>query len=200
MSLDQEKAFDRVGFMVRTMTKMGFSSSLCRTFYSARWSSVLVNGHFSDFFLLTQGVRQGCPLSPLLYIICAEVLAANVRCCPSIDGLVLPGSDKVFQITQYADDTTIIVTSEMSFRAIIKLYELYKKLLGQALTRPNPRDFGFVVGLAVQTGLFLCSGLRNIYTVFGSLLALLSLSRPIGVLGSKRSPNTSIFGSRGVSP
>ena len=144
ISLDQEKAFDRVdwGFMIRTMTKMGFGSSLCRwirTFYSAPWSSVLVNGHFSDFFPLTRGVRQGCPLSPLLYIICAEVLAANVRCCPSIVGLVLPGSDKVFKITQYADDTTIIVTSEMSFRAIIKLYELFEKASGSKLNQAKSK-------------------------------------------------------------
>lgn len=109
ISLDQEKAFDRVdwGLMIRTMTKMGFSSSLCRwipTFYSAPWSSVLVNGHFSDFFLLIRGVRQGCPLSPLLYIICAEVLAANVRCCPSIDSLILPSSDKDHEIRRRHHD------------------------------------------------------------------------------------------------
>ena len=42
-------------------------------FYSGVQSAVNVNGHISDFFPLCRGVRQGCPLSPLLYALVAEV-------------------------------------------------------------------------------------------------------------------------------
>ena len=55
-------------------------------------SSVLVNGYTSRSFRPSRGVHQGCPLSPLLYVLSMEVLAASVRCHPDITGLRLPGS------------------------------------------------------------------------------------------------------------
>ena len=84
LSLDQEKAFDRVDwdFMRATLRHMGFSPSFIgwvNVFYSGVQSAVNVNGHISDFFALSSGVRQGCPLSPLLYVLVAEVLACNIR-------------------------------------------------------------------------------------------------------------------------
>ena len=61
-------------------------------FYRGSQSAVNVNSHVSPYFSLSRGVRQGCPLSPLLYVMVAEVLACNIRCHPNISGLTLPGS------------------------------------------------------------------------------------------------------------
>ena len=84
LSLDQEKAFDRVewSFMQDTLLEMGFGSSFVSCvdrFYRDVQSAVEVNGHLSSFFSLPRGVHQGCPLSPLLYVLVAEVLASNIR-------------------------------------------------------------------------------------------------------------------------
>lgn len=70
LSLDQEKAFDRVdwGFMFATLKKMGFGPSFINwvnLLYTNVQSAVKVNGYLSSFFSLSRGVRQGCPLSPL---------------------------------------------------------------------------------------------------------------------------------------
>ena len=94
LSLDQEKAFDRVdwGFMGATLGGMGFKYPFLRwvsLFYTQVQSAVIVNGHISPFFSLSRGVRQGCPLSPLLYVLVAETLAVNIRCNPRIPGLCL---------------------------------------------------------------------------------------------------------------
>ena len=75
--LDQRKAFDRVEwvFLWATLNKMGFSPSLIhwvKTFYAKHKSAVFVNQFVSDFFPLSRGVRQGCPLSPLLYVWCQK--------------------------------------------------------------------------------------------------------------------------------
>ena len=97
LSLDQEKAFDRVdwNFMHATLRRMGFGTSFLQwvgLFYSGVQSSLNVNGYLSHFFPLSRDVRQGCPLSPLLYVLVAEVLAGNIRANPRIKGLCLPGS------------------------------------------------------------------------------------------------------------
>ena len=71
LSLNQEKAFDCVdwGFMCSTLSAMGFGPSFISwvdLFYFRVQSAVNVNGYLSPFFNLSRGVRQGCPLSPLL--------------------------------------------------------------------------------------------------------------------------------------
>lgn len=51
--------------------------------------------------------------SPLLYVLYAEVLACNIRANSSISGLVLPGEPEPLPvISQYADDTTLVVVSD----------------------------------------------------------------------------------------
>ena len=109
LSLNQEKAFDRVdwGLMHAALGRMGFKYSFLRwvsPFYSQVQSAVIVNGHLSRFFSLSRGVRQGCPLSPLLYVLVAEVLAVNIRCNSRIRGLSLPGVPLVVSpVHLYAD-------------------------------------------------------------------------------------------------
>ena len=66
LSLDQEKAFDRVdwGFMLSTLRTMGFGASFVnwvRLLYTNVQSAVNVNGYLSSFFS-SRGVHQGCYL------------------------------------------------------------------------------------------------------------------------------------------
>ena len=84
LSLDQEKAFDRVdwGFLLRILDRFNFGPSFCswiKLFYTDVESAVVINGWTSTFFKPSRGMRQGCPLSPLLYVLCIEILAVNIR-------------------------------------------------------------------------------------------------------------------------
>ncbi len=47
--------------------------------YKGLVSKILVNGHISKAVNIHSGVRQGCPLSPLLYVACIESLAQMLR-------------------------------------------------------------------------------------------------------------------------
>ncbi len=70
---DFEKAFDTVehAFLIKVMQKFNFGNDIInwvKLFYSGAKSCVSNNGYLSDFFSINRGVRQGCPLSPYLFI------------------------------------------------------------------------------------------------------------------------------------
>ena len=82
---------------------------------------------------MSRGVRQGCSLSPLVYVLYAEVLACTIRSNPSITGLVIPGMAPLPVVSQYADDTSLIVTSDSSIEAVFESYSLFEKGSGSKL-------------------------------------------------------------------
>ena len=78
--------------------------------YSGAFMRIIVNGYLSDRVTLCRGVRQSDSLSPMLYILCVEVLACKIRDSSDIIGFSLPGADgRHFKVGQYADDTTRFV-------------------------------------------------------------------------------------------
>ena len=112
LSLDQEKAFDHVdwGFLRRTLETFNFGPTFLpwiTLFYTNIESPVVINGWTSSFFQPSRGVRQGCPLSPLLYVITIEVLAVSLRMSPGITGVQLPDSLEQVKCSGYLDDTTV---------------------------------------------------------------------------------------------
>ena len=109
ISLDQEKALDHLNweFLDKVMQKMNFGEGFRKwvhLLYNEVCCMVANNGHSSEPIRLTRGAPQGCPLSPLLYIIVAETLASLIRQNPDTEGLFLPGSNDQVKISQYVDD------------------------------------------------------------------------------------------------
>ena len=133
LSLYQEKAFDHVDwpFLFAPPAKMGVGESFIRwvrRLYTDVRSSVLVNGYTSRPFKPSRGVRQGCPLSLLLYVLSMEVLTANVRCHPDITGRRLPGlSSPLPVLSLYADDTFAVSCSDRATRAIFSVYGRFEQ-------------------------------------------------------------------------
>ena len=82
--LDIEKAYDNVNWeaLLKLLKKMGFGEKWCswiRTCISTVQFSVLVNGTPTDFFGSSRGLRQGNPLSPLLFLVMMEVFSRMVK-------------------------------------------------------------------------------------------------------------------------
>ena len=108
VTLDEEKAFDRVDheFLMRVLSKFGFGPMFCgwvSLFYNVS-SRVICNGKLTCPIFLGSGVRQGCPLSLLLYVLVSEVLSTQIRNCKAIEGFRLPGAGGLqFKISQYAE-------------------------------------------------------------------------------------------------
>ena len=129
--------------MKATLSAMGFGPSFIAwvsLFYHRVQSSVNVNGYLSAFFYLSRGVRQGCPLSPLLYVLASEVLAASIRANPRISGLSIPCFPPLSSISQYADDTSLILTSDDSVKACFEVYTLFEAASGAKLNQAKSKD------------------------------------------------------------
>ena len=74
----------------------GFGTSLLnwiKVFYCNIESCILNNGWASNFFKLSRGDRQGCPLSPYLFILSVEILADAIRQKKEIRGITLNGKE-----------------------------------------------------------------------------------------------------------
>ena len=133
--LDQEKAFDRVSrsYMFNTLTAFGFHENFLKwihLLYNNISSSVIINNHISDPFAVKRGVRQGCSLSMLLYVICFEPFAHKIRTLNEIKGLKLPGSNSEVKLSLYADDSTAILTTECSIQKYIYWVKIFGKISG----------------------------------------------------------------------
>ena len=139
VALDQQKAFDRVQheFLFCVLRHMGFGGkflSWVEMFYTGVGSRVNVNGFLGEVVPQASGVRQGCPLSPLLYALYMEPFAAAVRADPLVDGLLIPGSGgRTVKASQYADDTTLFLTSDRALRRVLELMAWFGTFSGASL-------------------------------------------------------------------
>ena len=84
ISIDAEKAFDKIQhiFIIKTLQKMGIEGtylSIVKAIYDKPTANIILNGEKLKAFPLRSGIRQGCPLSPLLFSIVLEVLATTIR-------------------------------------------------------------------------------------------------------------------------
>ena len=112
ISLDQQKAFDHVehDYLWATFDAFGFSpvfTAMVRAIYCNSESLVKINGGLSAPFKVKRGVRQGCPLSGMLYSIAIEPLLHRLR--SELRGVSLPFCNERFFLSAYADDVTIFV-------------------------------------------------------------------------------------------
>ena len=131
--LDQEKAFDRVNhqLLYKVMKKYNIGDTFVKwiqQIYANATSQVIVNGFLTDSIDLHCGVRQGCPISPLLYVLMIELLAAQLRANPNIVGFTVEG-EKIVSL-HYADDATITITQNRCFKEVIKDLQLYQDATG----------------------------------------------------------------------
>ncbi len=113
ISLDAEKAFDRIEwvYLFRVLKEFGFGEGLISwisLLYVDPQASVSTNSVNSEYFTLSRGTRQGCPLSPLLFAIAIEPLSIMLRTLPVFQGIIRKGIKH--KLALYADDLLLYVT------------------------------------------------------------------------------------------
>ena len=146
MLADFTKAFDTldIKFLNLCLEKFNFGESFRKwilVLYSDISSSVLVNGWISNCFKVERGIRQGCPLSALLFIIAAEFLASSVRENKNVKCIKVIDCDFQLKLLQYADDTLFFVEDEDSLREILKELNLFGRIAGPKINKEKTALF-----------------------------------------------------------
>ena len=138
VNLDQKKAFDNVdhGYLFHTLRAMGFGDtfiSYIKLLYNGTESLVKVCGSLTAPFTFDKGIRQGCPLSGLLYSIAIEPFLNKLRKNLNNHSFLLPGTDKYCSVSAYADDISIFVTSDTGFKIVEQTYSMFSRASAASL-------------------------------------------------------------------
>ena len=131
--LDFKKAFDSVewSYLNAALELFNFGPDILNWFkiiYNNVSSCVVNNGHGSTFFHLQRGVRQGCPLSGILFVLGIELFARALKNKASVKGIRV--DDHEIKIAQYADDTTVFVRDKESVLELLDFLREFSSLSG----------------------------------------------------------------------
>ena len=177
---DMEKAFDRASwaFMDHALTALGLTDF--RPYFHMAYSpnnpptrQVNVNGYLSDSFPLRSGVAQGCPLSPLLFLLVTEVLSRLIMTDEEYSGVVVNGVHH--KISQFADDNVFIMRLGDELRLIIHM-QTWERATG--MSENDKKREGLLLGALRRRPHLAPNLVRSGWTSDGK--AIISLGVPIG--------------------
>jgi len=127
--IDFEKAYDKVkwSFLQQTLRMKGFSPKWCRWVEGMVKGGIVgvkVNDDIGYYFQTKRGLRQGDPMSPVLFNIVADMLAILIKRAKDdgqISGVIPHLVDDGLSILQYADDTIIFLDHDIEQAKNMKL-------------------------------------------------------------------------------
>ena len=133
ISIDAEKAFDKFQhpFMIKTFQKVGIEGTylnIIKAIYDKPTANIILNGKKLKPFPLRSGMRQGCPLSPLLFSMVLVVLATAIKEEKEIKGFKI-GKEEV-KLSLFADDILYIENPKDATRKLLELINEFGKVAG----------------------------------------------------------------------
>ena len=143
MILDFSKAFDTIEwpFISTVLNILNFGKvfastiELCQTHST---SKVVQNGFLSSTIELHRGCRQGDPLSPYVFVLCAEILSHVIRESGDVRGIDVHGEE--FKVSQYADDTTLLLYEDyQSIVSVIRILKWFKSVSGLDINKEKTK-------------------------------------------------------------
>jgi exonuclease III/phage terminase Nu1 subunit (DNA packaging protein) len=171
LKLDMSKAYDRVEwpFLKGVMEKLGFCGPFidlimkCVSSVSYRFK---INGELTDLVLPGRGLRQGDPISPYLFLLCAEGFSGLLHHADEvgkIKGIRLAPSAPAINHLLFADDSLLLMEANLSSAdAVNRLLQIYEESSGQQINRDKSSvSFSPNTPRHVREDLMHCLGLRT---------------------------------------
>ena len=136
LSLDFKDAFDNIShdYINNILREYGTSDTFRRrlkTIYEGASSTIVLNGMQSKPISIECGVRQGCPLSSILFAICINPLLTTLDA--KLQGIKLSQRSKKIAVIAYADDVTIILRHPHEINVVQSTLNDYSKSTGAKL-------------------------------------------------------------------
>ena len=134
ISIDVEKAFDKIQhlFLIKTISKEGIEGAflnIIKAIYERPTANTILKGQKLRAFPLRSGTRQGCPLSPLLFNIVLEVVAAAIRQEKEIKGIQI-GKEEM-KLSLFAENMIIYMENPIdSPQKLLDLINEFGKTAG----------------------------------------------------------------------
>ena len=144
LNIDFEKAFDSIDwrFIDKSLEIFNFGTKFrkyIKTLYCNISTAIINNGEISDWFNPLRGVRQGCPISPYLFLLTVELLAINIRQNSEIKGINIGNSE--IKLTQLADDTTCFVQDLDSVKAVLNTFDSFNKCAALKVNKDKTKAY-----------------------------------------------------------
>uniref|UniRef100_A0A803TMB0 Reverse transcriptase domain-containing protein n=1 Tax=Anolis carolinensis TaxID=28377 RepID=A0A803TMB0_ANOCA len=169
LAVDAEKAFDNLNWMFFKLllkeVDIGYQFlNAIEAIYNKQEASLLINGQQTEPFKIEKGTRQGCPLSPLIFIFALNTLMIKIRKDHDLKGTKIRGQE--YKIRAFADDIICIIEEpkyqinnwinkieEFGKLAGLKINKLKSKILTKNITKQNQEKLQESTGIKVTSKL-----------------------------------------------
>jgi hypothetical protein len=134
ISIDAEKAFDKIQhpIMIKALMKLGIEGMhfhIIKGIYDKPIANIMLNEEKLKTFPLKSRMRQGYPLSPLLFNIVLEFLARAIRQEEEIKGIQT--GKEVVKLSLFADDMTLYLKDpKISTKKLLNTINSFSKVAG----------------------------------------------------------------------
>uniref|UniRef100_A0A5F8GBJ6 RNA-directed DNA polymerase n=1 Tax=Monodelphis domestica TaxID=13616 RepID=A0A5F8GBJ6_MONDO len=153
ISIDTEKAFDKIQhpFLLKTLESIGIEGSFLKiinSIYLKPSANITCNGDKLDAFPIS-GVKQGCPLSPLLFNIVLETLAVAIREEKEIEGIKI-GTEET-KLSLFVDDMMVYLKNPTeSTKKLIEIINNFSKFARHKINPHKSSAFLYISNTAQQ--------------------------------------------------
>ena len=126
VALNQEKAYNKIchDYLTHILKNYNLPDqfiNMVKSLYENAKTVVVINGVISAPFRVARGVRQGDPLSCLLFNLAIELLGNMLRKSNTLQGFQIPGKEEHLKVTLFTDDTTVYLKQNNEME---KLFEI----------------------------------------------------------------------------
>jgi exonuclease III len=131
---DFRKAYDTVdrGFLLDVAAQMGLGNgfiSWMKLILTSTKSAAVIDGYLSDYRTMLAGVRQGCPLAPLLYLLVAQAALSWLKS----KGIGVQVDGDRITAAQFADDLKALLEGPEQVEAFVAAMKVFAEASGQEL-------------------------------------------------------------------